>query len=343
MHTVDIKIYCIAQTRINPGDMRRWLDGLGAVETSVPQMERTVCKTPRTDPCPTCGPVDPDNMATDDMHFVPPETTDATALCGFCSKRCYMSFEPGLNPNISRVRKEWVKYWTNVLKSGHGSVTEHASWTFAIEGVSRVFTGEMNRHRAGVGISEGSMRYIRFDDIGFWMPLSLREGNRSLMPTRKCQVCNEGRVPHGFGGDQKCPECKGKGRVNLLSDDEFESKKELTRSAFRDSFLHMEAAYKNLCDVWGINTSKSFDNKKKLTSLFRRLIGMGVATGGTWTMNARAMRHIMALRTGPGVEEEIAWVMGEVGKHMVDSEPALFGDFTRDEATGAWMPKFAKV
>ena len=68
------------------------------------------------------------------------------------AKRCYMSFEAGLNPNVTRVRKDLTEYLDNVLKSGHGSVLEHATYTFAIENVSRVFTGELNRHRAGVGI-----------------------------------------------------------------------------------------------------------------------------------------------------------------------------------------------
>lgn len=347
MHLVDIKIECIAQTRINPEAMRRWLDGLGATETPVPITEPH-------DLCETCGGSAVTDFKTNNecpdcqKHpgKSPAEATDATVLCGFCSKRCYMSFEPGLNPNITRVRKEWVDYWTNVLKSGHGSVTEHASWTFAIEGVSRVFTGEMNRHRAGVGISEGSMRFIRFDDIGFWMPLSLRKGNTSLMPTRKCKGYRCHRGPLKATDDTPVnivEQCGGTGRVNILNNEEFESKKKKTREIFETSFRIMEENYKMLCAIWGIEESKSFDNKKKLTSMFRRLIGMGVASGGCWTYNARAMRHIMALRTGPGVEEEFAWVMGEIGMHMVDSEPALFGDFTRDEATGAWVPVHVKV
>lgn len=332
MHTVDIEIECIAQTRINPEAMRRWLDRLGATATPVPRV---------SDEPDIYGP-----QTTKGSYLHKgreKETTDATALCGFCSKRCYMSFEPGLNPNVSRVRKEWVKYWTNVLKSGHGSVTEHATWTFSFEGVSRVFTAEMNRHRAGMAISEGSMRYIRFDDIGFWMPLSLREGNISLMPTRKCKACKKGFTQIDDQDGYRCTDCAGTGRINLLKHDQFEQRKHITRMIFKDAFEEMEKNYTKLCKLWSIEETKSFDNKKKLTSLFRRLIGMGVATGGCWTFNTRAMRHIMALRTGGGVEEEIAWVMGEVGKYMVDNEPSLFGDFERDEATGAWLPKFAKV
>ena len=105
----------------------------------------------------------------------------------------------------------------------------------------------------------------------------------------------------------------------------------------------MEHNYKEMCAIWGIAELSDFDTKKKLTSMFRRLIGMGVATGGTWTMNTRALRHILALRTSPHAEEEIALVMGLIGKHIVEHEPDLFSDFSKDEATGAWVPNHVKI
>jgi thymidylate synthase (FAD) len=302
MHTKEIKVFCIAQTRMNRQQTREWLDHLGATEYPVPKAE---------------------------------EVTDAGAVCGLCAKRCYMSFEPGLNPNVTRVRKVWHDYLANILKSGHGSVTEHASWTFAIEGVSRVFTGEMNRHRAGVAISEGSMRYIRFDDIGFWMPKSLEEGNYMLMPMSKC-YCN-------MSERADCTDCKGTGKLPQLTDPEFERCKEMTRVTFETAFEDMEDNYKRLCEIWNIENLKDFGIKKKLTSMFRRIVGMGVATGGTWTLNTRALRHVIALRTSEHAEEEIAHVMGLIGKYMFENEPDLFGDFVQDEATGAWIPANVKV
>lgn len=301
MHEVDIKVFCIAQTRMNPGQTREWLDHLGATKYPVP----------RTKDQPGYAKEIPGSPG---EYKKPKEVTDAGAVCGLCAKRCYMSFEPGLNPNVTRVRKVWHEYLANILKSGHGSVTEHASWTFAIEGVSRVFTGEMNRHRAGVAISEGSMRYIRFDDIGFWMPISLAEGNKTLWSPK-------------LG----------------ISEEKFEWNKAETREIFRESFAEAEANYQDLCNLWDIENIKAFSVKKKLTSMFRRLVGMGVATGGTWTLNTRALRHVIALRTSPHAEEEIALVMSMIGKYMIESEPALFGDFEQDEATGAWVPKHVKI
>ena len=101
--------------------------------------------------------------------------SDAENMIMAFAKRCYMAFEPGLNPNVQKVRDDISDYLTNILKSGHGSVLEHAHFSFAIENVSRVFTGEMNRHRAGMAISEGSMRFISFEDLGLVKTKSMEE------------------------------------------------------------------------------------------------------------------------------------------------------------------------
>lgn len=94
----------------------------------------------------------------------------AEKLVEFAGRLCYRSWEPGLNPNVTKVREDAADYLTNILKSGHGSVLEHASWTFVLHNVSRVFTHELVRHRVGVAISQESLRYVRLTDIPFWLP-----------------------------------------------------------------------------------------------------------------------------------------------------------------------------
>jgi len=65
---------------------------------------------------------------------------------------CYDAFGTG--------RSEPKDYLANLIGMGHESVFEHASWTFAIRGVSRVFSHEHVRHRIGVAISQRSQRYV---------------------------------------------------------------------------------------------------------------------------------------------------------------------------------------
>jgi thymidylate synthase (FAD) len=88
----------------------------------------------------------------------------------FAGRACYRSWEPGLNPNVSRIRTRQDEYFQNLLRSYHGSVLEHASYSFALRNVSRVFTHELVRHRAGSAFSQESLRYVRLRDIGFRVP-----------------------------------------------------------------------------------------------------------------------------------------------------------------------------
>jgi len=94
-------------------------------------------------------------------------------LVEFGGRACYRSWEPGLNANVSRVRTDQREYFANILRSAHGSVLEHANYSFAIRNVSRVFTHELVRHRAGSAFSQESLRYVRLTDIGFRVPPAL--------------------------------------------------------------------------------------------------------------------------------------------------------------------------
>jgi len=61
-----------------------------------------------------------------------------------------------------------------ILSSGHLSVVEHISFTFAIDGVSRVLTHQLVRHRVGVAYSQQSQRYASVDAADCVVPRSIR-------------------------------------------------------------------------------------------------------------------------------------------------------------------------
>lgn len=77
-------------------------------------------------------------------------------------RTCYMSFGKG--------RKTSREYLENILSSKHGSVLEHASWSFLITGVSRALTHELVRHRAGFGFSQLSQRYVDENEARYVVP-----------------------------------------------------------------------------------------------------------------------------------------------------------------------------
>jgi len=270
MREVEPEVFLISKPQVWRGATRKWLNAIGADQFEIEEF-----------------------------------ATPGELLVQLAGKRCYMSFQPGLNPNIERVRKDMAEFIDNILKVGHGSVLEHANYTFAIEGVSRVFTGEMNRHRAGMAISEGSMRFIRFTDIPFWRPTSLRENETDTEPVKE--------------------------------------RKRITWEVFKDVIGKVEQSYKLLEELWAdeLAPTSSFKEKKHLTSMFRRIVPMGVATGGIWTGNIRALRHIFTMRCAPAAEEEILLVASLMLEAMIQAEPLFFGDF--DLVNGYWQPKYKKV
>lgn len=123
-------------------------------------------------------------IGADDWDFAHPpilRRSDADMLIELAGRSCYMSFGTELNNNITRVREDPVEYLTNILRSRHGSVLEHASVTFAFHNVSRVLTHELVRHRVGTGISQESGRYVRTDVIRAWIPPELEPVRREVI------------------------------------------------------------------------------------------------------------------------------------------------------------------
>lgn len=291
---VPIEVFRIGHTIVDKEEVARWMNHIGANEFEIP----------------------PDEAVTNPALLI--------ALAG---KRCYMSFQESLNPNVTRIRKDYVTYFDNILNSGHGSVLEHSVYNFAIEGVSRVFTAEMNRHRAGWAISEGSLRFIRFgDNIPYWVPDSIK--GPDVMSLDKID---------GLCCDLRTTTPPDLSQLTL------DERKQLSRWLFNTAFGHQERTYAALERVWDMDEGDhNFSYKKKVTSMMRRIVGLGVATGGVWSGNIRALRHVFTMRASEHAEEEMIHVFSRVVKVMTEKEPMLFGDFYQDDH-GYWRPKYVKV
>lgn len=94
---------------------------------------------------------------------------------------CYESYEPGLNPNVIKIRESPTDYFANVLRRGDGSLLEHGWVSWALLGISRIASHEIVRHRVGTAISQESLRYVRPRDIKFWVPDELGEEQAAAM------------------------------------------------------------------------------------------------------------------------------------------------------------------
>jgi thymidylate synthase (FAD) len=89
----------------------------------------------------------------DVTHWSTDTVVAGEKLCEVAGRMCYMSFakpRPGGN----------AAYMERLLEVAHGSVLEHCVWNLIIAGVSRSFTHELIRHRAGFGYSQLSQRYV---------------------------------------------------------------------------------------------------------------------------------------------------------------------------------------
>ena len=139
MNTVTPKVFVIAEPKIRYRELHKYLASVGA-------------------------------EAWYDDNVLVDAPRSAETLAEVAGRLCYKSWKPGLNPNVTKVRTDSAEYLRNIIDVGHGSVLEHAQFTFIFKDVSRVFTHELVRHRVGTAISQESLRYVRLSDIDVRIP-----------------------------------------------------------------------------------------------------------------------------------------------------------------------------
>ena len=103
---------------------------------------------------------------------------------------------------------------------------------------------------------------------------------------------------------------------------------------FVRTFEELERLQHELSDLYAIDDEKKFDVKKKLTSAFRRIAPIGVATTIGWSCNFRTLRHVVEMRTDPHAEEEIRLLFGKVYHLVRERYPNLFSDYEETEVDG---------
>ena len=100
-------------------------------------------------------------------HTLSPEE-----LIALSARLCYSrSTIDGLNEKVST--QDQTAFIERLLHMGHESTFEHASFTFGIEGVSRVLLAQLTRHRIA-SFSVQSQRYVSYEKgFGFILPPSI--------------------------------------------------------------------------------------------------------------------------------------------------------------------------
>jgi thymidylate synthase (FAD) len=254
-----------------------------------------------------------------DRFEIPEDGTDAEKLGSFAAKVCYDSSGKHGRSNTDNQ--------TAILEHGHGSVLEHATVSFFIEGITRGLSLELNRHRP-FAISQRSTRYTKEEDSAivlepyyadlFRKHKFARDSVRGWMPAKKVT------------DDELIPE------VVLV--------KEYLDGAERAFKLYAE----QVADLEMLNPNNltGFDLRKWARGKARNILPHGLETRGTWTMNYRALRWFIEARSNRHAEPEIRQLADVLFTVVRPLAPTYFSDFKLNavvDGISEWVPDNHKV
>lgn len=108
------------------------------------------------------------------LAFTPqPDRTVAAA-----AKLCYSAVS-ATDLLVETKDRDISKFINGLRRSGHLSTFEHVSFTFSIDGISRVCTHQLVRHRMA-SYSQQSQRYVSMDDPEYVIPHSITSDPEAL-------------------------------------------------------------------------------------------------------------------------------------------------------------------
>lgn len=207
-------------------------------------------------------------------------------LCKIAGQTCYASFSPKRTMN-----REAGRYFKNIMESGHGSVLEHANFSFLLYGISRSLTHELIRHRAGFGFSQLSQRYVSGRVLRFVERPEFQDGGKFH------QLFLE-RIDRAYA------------EYHQLAD------ALLAEQGSGATILSAEA---------------KTDLRKKVNQAARGLLPNETETIMVITGNVRAWRHVIEMRASDHSELEIRSLAVRLFLCLRAIEPVLFGDYQLSE------------
>ena len=96
-------------------------------------------------------------------------TPEPEKLIASAAKLCYSAV--GVENIMDGLDDAKVDKFLNMLMDlGHESPIEHVVFTFGVEGVSRVLTHQLVRHRIGCSYSQQSQRYVKLEQFEYIIP-----------------------------------------------------------------------------------------------------------------------------------------------------------------------------
>ncbi len=115
---------------------------------------------------------------------------------------------------------------------------------------------------------------------------------------------------------------------------------------YENTFRTLEKLQLELAKAYGLDDEDAnFEMKKKLTSTMRRAAPIGLATTIGCSMNFRALRHLLSMRSARFAEAEIRTVFGQLGFLAKLRWPNIFRDYEGKSIDGAmeWTTPNEKI
>jgi thymidylate synthase (FAD) len=212
----------------------------------------------------------------------PTTLPDSTQLCKTAGQVCYASFGPRRTTNENA-----AAYIERLTSAGHGSVLEHASFSFLLYGISRSVTHELVRHRAGVGFSQISQRYVSGTVLRFVVRPEYEEDEEL----------------HGL----------------------FEERADRAAAeyaAMAERLLERQEGGASM-----LTADYKTDARKKVQQTARSLLPNETEAPMVFTGNVRALRHIIEMRADAHAESEIRNLALRLFLCLWTVDPILFGDY----------------
>lgn len=222
----------------------------------------------------------------------PTSLPDSAQLCKVAGQLCYMSFGRKRSYNADANR-----YFTNLKASGHGSVFEHANFSLLLYGISRSVTHELVRHRAGVGISQQSQRYVSGRMVRFVERPEYRIDEE--LHAQFLQRIERAAAEY---------------------------------AAITERILEMQHAGSQL-----LSAEERTDLRKKVQQTARSVLPNETEAPIVVTGNARSWRHIISMRASAHAETEIRELAVRIFLCLYLTDPILFSDYTLEQLPDGTM------
>lgn len=234
-------------------------------------------------------------------------TVGAEVLTEVAGRVCYDSFgapRPGGNK----------AYTGHILEVGHGSVIEHGVVNLIVSGVSRSFSHELVRTRAGASYSQRSQRYVDESEARFVCPFRIAGDPDTFDIWREAvDVCRDAykrlvsKIESKLARDTEfaCESCHGSGQ-GYTPDGKCQA-----------------------CGGFGIKKERRTDVRKIARGEARSLMPNATETVVFFTFNVRAIRFFIEQRASSAADREIRLVANLMLDTLAREVPNLFADYTR--------------